>query len=286
VPIVVLTSQGKKSLSKQVLAAFKELFHYLDINGDGYWTKQELAGYLQRSSSSSTSSSSLTVSDQEFNDWLTQYEKSSENRSKGLLSRDGFMKGKCDKFYQGQYTEQDLIQELVTLGFDQKLHYQRGRSMAISVHCAAMDSTTTSTAAGSGGSMKVPSRSTTQLSAPVPCVVNTMPYDPTIVQEAFIQLIASQGDVKEYDNRKFKVYTCYLGYCGVSIMAENCHNSMNLDLTIDCSVCETNLMSHRESMNHCERLAPGQRVIFHHLTTKDPTKSWSWTYSSSYVWGR
>ena len=314
VPIVecrsISSSSGIKeiSLSKHVINAYKELFHHLDIDGDGFLDKYEIDNYMVR-----TTGQGL---EEDGYNWLINTFEPPKNRNKKVLSMPGFIAAQLHIFRHEGCDEDRLAQELIAMGFDRKLRYKLGRSMTLSVHCTtgsatpgpvhvpssllsapstpAKSSITTPTPKGIASKVTTPAgrspvpKLSTVASTPAPVATPSsftlefLQHDQAIVNEAHTMLIATLGETVPYENGKIKVYTYRAGYTGVSFMVENCYN-FPLDFTLDCTK-STNVLSHRDSLIHNETVLPGERVIFHHLTVKDGSKTWSWTHSSWYLW--
>jgi hypothetical protein len=275
---VPLTRQGTdnrdKHFSKYVERAYKELFHHLDINGDGSLSKQEIDQYMNRKTGQ-------PLSEEAFRETLRFDAKASENPTS--ISLKGFLETQYHQFRNDNCNEDNLARDLVALGFDRELRYKLGRCMALTVHCTrGQVSPTTSDTASSTVRAKAPVSANTNNGPPF--TTSVVPFDPRILHEGFTQLITSKGRSTPYVGGKFKIYSYVLSYLGCAYMAENCH-TLPLELTMDCSSCEKDYVTHRDSFIHKEVISPGEKVIFHEMTVKEGFKATTLNYHlPSYSW--
>ena len=123
VELTVKNEAGEVEFSPQVVAAYTELFHRLDVDGDQFLNKAELDQYMMRTEGS-------PIQDSAYH-WLLH---NFESREATGLSLAGFLKSQLFVFRHTGCDEGKLRNEFKILGFNADLRLDSGRGAVLCVH--------------------------------------------------------------------------------------------------------------------------------------------------------
>ncbi len=294
-PITELTAYEDISFSKYVIRAYMELFESLNSNADGYLDKKEIDSFTVRLTGQSIPDAAYQALLQMFED--------PKNHDKGL-SIDGYLKYQLYQFHSSGCDEDRVAKELLDMGFDRKLRFRAGRSVALTVHATEGHADPAIPRPAGASASKHKNKhcsecahnntenedeqySSGKHAAPKLFTIQAIPYDPVLVKAAHTALVVALGKATSYDSGKYKVHVCDLGYDGASIAVENCQNqSLKVKMEFPESNC-INVVSFRGSIAPHEESIPAHETrLYQHFTPKDTNESWNWHYSWTYWWGK
>lgn len=144
--------------------------------------------------------------------------------------------------------ESKLLEDLVSMGYDENLNLIGSRGCVLSIHSEA------------------------------PVDIHPIPFNPEIFEEALESAIFLSGKMKDYPNDKFKLFTKKNGYAGASIL---CQNDGEDFLHFTMTITGVNVMSHVGSLTTTVKIPPKEAKIIHHIFPEIEPGKWSYKHNIS-----
>lgn len=239
----ILNLEAEGTFTKLGSICFDEVFTRLNMDLDGALNRQEINRFIKTTQPQLNSNQRRSILKRVFYNHRKSEGLSQLEFKKALLSSNGFHMNST-----WEERESKLLEDLVSMGYDENLNLIGSRGCVLSIHSEA------------------------------PVDIHPIPFNPEIFEEALESAIFLSGKMKDYPNDKFKLFIKKNGYAGASIL---CQNDGADFLHFTMTITGVNVMSHVGSLTTTVKIPPKEAKIIHHIFPEIEPGKWSYKHNIS-----